>query len=76
MQEPCQPGEGGNETHSHLARARSPSRKTLYTFKNPLTALKSIHNQKQSLTTKTRQDIIFNNWRKIFYGSRRFYQAN
>ena len=73
MQEPCQ--GGGNETHSHLARSRPSSRKTLRKFKNaikalkiknPITAPKSIPSQKQSLTIKTRHAIIFHNWRKNF----------
>jgi hypothetical protein len=73
MQEPCQ--GGGNETHSHLARSRPSTRKTLRKFKNaikalkiknPITAPKSIPAQKQSLTIKTRNVIIFHNWRKNF----------
>ena len=76
MQEPCQhlhartvPG-GGNETHSHLARSRPSTRKTLRKFKNsikalkiknPIIAPKSIPAQKQSLTIKTRNVIIYQN---------------
>jgi hypothetical protein len=59
MQEPCQ--GGGNETHSHLARSRPSSRKTLRKIKNPITAPKSIPAQKQSLTIKTRNVIIYQN---------------
>ena len=68
MQEPCQ--GGGNETHSHLARPRPSTRKTLRKFKNsikalkiknPIIAPKSIPAQKQSLTIKTRNVIIYQN---------------
>ena len=59
MQEPCQ--GGGNETHSHLARSRPSSRKTLRKIKNPIIAPKSIPAQKQSLTIKTRNVIIYQN---------------